>query len=75
MTPASTWVEKQAPGTGWQERLTVPGDASLDYFIDVLFEGTVFFGITNTYVERTVTSGAWTEKAAPGTVWTERPAS
>lgn len=69
--PATSWTEQTLTDSGWQEGIPFIGDASTDYFIDVLFEGTTLFGILNDWTEQTLTAASWTEKSQSQTSWTE----
>lgn len=70
---ATPWSELSATETGWVEGFPDPTyDASLDYFIDVLFEATSLFAVTAVpYTELSIAATPTTELTAPSTPYTE----
>ena len=71
MSPATSWTELTATGAGWQQGIPVAGGNPDDYFIDVLFEGTVFFNAAAAHTEMSGAATAGTELTVAATVWTE----
>jgi len=71
--PATPWTELTGAGGGWQEGFPDPTyNAGLDFFIDVLFEGTGFFALLpTTYTELTGSAWATTELSGTATPYTE----
>lgn len=71
--PATPWTELSATETGWVEGFPDPAyDASTDYFIDVLFEGTALFAVTATpYTELSISATPSTELTGVLTTYTE----
>lgn len=70
MTPTS-WTELTSPAPAWQEGIPTLGVPEDDFFIDFLFEGTLFFNPASTYVEFTAPATVHTELTAPAASWTE----
>ena len=70
MTP-TTWTEHTVTGTGWTEGVPEAGVAADDYFIDFLFEGTLFFNNIVSYTEHTVPTAVHTELTVPSASWAE----
>ncbi len=71
MSPATAWTELSVTDTGWQQAVPSLGNPDDDYYIDVIFEGTVFFNPGVTHTELSVAATAATELTAPSTSWTE----
>lgn len=71
MSPATVWTELVGVQTGWSQAFAAIGGDPNDYFIDILFEGSVFFNphVPWTQMSGSVTSG--TELTTPSTTWTE----
>lgn len=71
---ATNWTElNMAANTGWQHGFTDPTyDVTLDFFIDVLFEGTGFFApVAASYTELNMSATPTVELTTPSTGWTE----
>jgi hypothetical protein len=72
---ATVWTELSVAETGYQHGFADPSyDASTDYFIDFLFEGTAFFAqMPTSYTALTLAGGATptTELTAPSTPYVE----
>ena len=45
MSPATPWTELTVAQTGWAQAFAAIGGDPNDYFIDILFEGSIFFGL------------------------------
>lgn len=72
MSPATSWTELTVDAAGWQHGIPVAGGNPDDYFIDVLFEGTVFFNPHVSHTELSLGSAtSHTELTTPATTWTE----
>jgi hypothetical protein len=71
--PATPWTELTGSATGFQIGFPdAAQDASSDYFIDVLFEGSAFSGFTPTsYTELTGSAWPTTELTGTATPYTE----
>ena len=72
MSPATSWTELSVTGAGWQQGIPVTGNNPDDYYIDVLFEDTVFFNTGVTHTEMSLSSATvGTELSVASTSWTE----
>lgn len=72
MSPATPWTELTVTAAGWQQGIPVVAGNPDDYFVDVLFEGTVFFNPHVPHTELSLASPtSGTELTAPLTTWTE----
>lgn len=71
--PATTWTKLTTPAGGFQESRVDPFlDASTDYFIDFLFEGTAFSDPgASTWTEASMSATSFTEQTVGATTWTE----
>ena len=71
MSPATSWTELTVTAAGWQQGIPVVAGNPDDYFVDVLFEGTVFFNPHAAHTELSVAATSGTELTTPATSWTE----
>lgn len=73
MSPATAWTELTATGVGWQMGIPVAGGNPDDFYVDVLFEDSIFFSAPGppSWVELTVSATSGTELMTPSTSWTE----
>lgn len=73
MAGPTAWVELTGNDGGWQEGIpAIDYDASTDYFVDVLFEGTnIFATIQPTWTELTGSTPAGTELSVSAAPWVE----
>lgn len=70
--PATPWTELSITGAGWQQGIPVATGNPDDYYIDVLFEGTVFFNPGTTHTKMSLGSATvGTELSVAPTIWTE----
>lgn len=63
MSPTS-WTEKTAPGSGWQEGFVIPPPSDDDLYIDVLFEGVTSGAIVSAWTERALSASNWVDGIA-----------